>query len=328
MATALVTGASGFIGKRITKELLDNGYQVRASVRSDVRREQIKELFPKAQIDFVNLDLTKDDGWEQALVGVDVLLHTASPFPSTQPKDPQVLIRPAVDGTLRALSAAQKAGVKRVILTSSCAAIYKDSSKPAMQPSNEENWTDPDADFVTAYEASKTLAEKAAWEFVSNHRDMQLTTVNPSLVLGAPLDEHYGTSLEVVEQVLDGMPLIPNLDMPVVHVDDVAFMHVAAIDNEATFGERLVANAGVLTMPEVLKTIAAAHPEVKIRSRIAPDWIIKLLARFVPMLKSITSNLDRSVDVDASKAAKIMGFEFIEARQALLDSAGYIQSQR
>ena len=158
MTKVFVTGASGFIAKHILRELLENGYDVRASVRSERRKDELQGLFPDAQLEFATLDLTKDEGWQDALRGCDVLMHTASPFPAAEPNDPQELIRPAVGGTLRAMRAASDAGIRRVILTSSCAAIYKQADKPKMTPSDETNWTSPDDPAVGAYEASKTLA--------------------------------------------------------------------------------------------------------------------------------------------------------------------------
>lgn len=141
MTKVFVTGASGFIAKHILRELLEKGYEVRASLRSEKRKAEIEALFPDATLEFAYLDLDKDDGWNEAMQGCDVLMHTASPFPLSEPKDPQDLIRPAVDGTMRAMRAAQAAGIKRVILTSSCAAIYKEAGKPPMKPSDETNWT-------------------------------------------------------------------------------------------------------------------------------------------------------------------------------------------
>lgn len=322
MTKVLVTGASGFIAKHIVRELLEQGHEVRASIRSDRRRDELVALFPDAELEFATLDLTKDDGWDDALAGVDVLMHTASPFPAEEPKDPQELIRPAVDGTRRALHAAQAAGVVRVILTSSCAAIYKDSAKPPMDRSTEANWTDPDADDVSAYEASKTLAERAAWKFVDEHPEMQLTTICPGGVFGPPMDDEYGTSLEYVERFLEAKdPMYPNINLPAVDVRDVARMHVAALDNDDTIGERFAANAGAITMVEAASILAEAYPDRKIKTRQAPDWLIKVMGRFVPMMRTVVGNLGRNSDVDASKAERVMGFTYIPTADALRASA-------
>ena len=327
MTTVLVTGASGFIAKHIVRELLEHDYTVKATVRSDSGRAQLVALFPDAAIDFVRLDLLKDDGWDDAMTGVDVLMHTASPFPEGEPKDAQELIRPAVEGTLRALRAAQKAGVERVVLTSSCAAIYKDASKPPMQRSTRDNWTDPEGQATSAYEASKTLAEKAAWDFVAEHPEMKLTTINPGAVFGVPMDQHYGTSLAYVERLLKGTdPAYPNMSMPVVDVRDVARMHVAALEHD-TAGQRFPANAGALSMVEMAQALKAAYPDRKIATRQAPDLVVKVMALFVPLMRAVSSNLGRNMDVDGTDGPRELGFTYTPSRDALLASAEFLDSE-
>lgn len=325
MTKVLVTGASGFISKHIVRELLERGYQVRGSVRSERRADEVRALFPDADIEFVHLDLTSDDGWVDAMAGVDVLMHTASPFPAGEPKDPQDLIRPAVDGTMRALRAAQEAGVTRVILTSSCAAIYKDAAKPPQDRSTEANWTDPDGPATSAYEASKTLAERAAWDFVGEHPEMQLTTINPGAVFGPAMDTNYGTSLELTEQLMAGkFPMYPDINLPSVDVRDVARMHVAAIETPESIGNRYAANAGALRMVEMAETLAAAHPDRKIPTRTAPDLLVKVLGFVVPQLKQAARNLGRNSDVDGSAAERTFGFTYIPSRDALLASGAFL----
>ena len=328
MTKVLVTGASGFIAKHIVRELLEKGFEVRGTVRSDKRQAEVEALFPTAELEFVKLDLMADEGWDAALDGVDVLMHTASPFPSGNPDDPQELIRPAVDGTMRAMKAAHAAGIDRVILTSSCAAIYKDSSKPPLQQSTEANWTDPNASYTGAYEASKTLAERAAWDF-ANENGMKLTTINPGAVFGPAMDPSYGTSLELVEQFLDGdFPMVPDMNLPAVDVRDVAFMHVRAIGNDETIGERFAANAGAVTMLEAAKTLAAAYPDRKIGTRQAPKFLLKIAAVFDSTAKQVLGNLDRNSDVDGRKAERVMEFSYIPTTDALLASADYVLSSR
>ncbi len=325
MTTVLVTGASGFIAKHIVRELLENGYTVRAAVRSDRAQQQVEALFPDADLHFVRLDLTSDAGWGEAMEGVDVLLHTASPFPGAQPKDPQDLIRPAVDGTLRALRAAQEAGVKRVVLTSSCAAIYKDAAKPRHQPSTRENWTDPEGKSTTAYEASKTLAERAAWQFVAQHPEIQLTTINPGVVLGVPMDDDYGTSLEYVERILAGKDrALPNVSLPIVDVRDVATMHVRAIDCAETRGQRFPAVASTESIPDMARILKAAYPDRRIASRTIPDVVVRLVGRFVPEVATVAMSLGVNPDVDGSDAPHVMGFEYTPAKDAVLASAAFL----
>ena len=289
----LVTGASGFIAKHIVSDLLAAGHQVRASVRSDKRQAEIETIFPSAdpaQLEFVRLDLTSDDGWGDALAGIDVLMHTASPFPGEEPDDPQELIRPAVDGTMRALKAAQGAGVERVILTSSVAAVYKDGSASPSAEVDENNWTDPNAENVTAY-------------------------------------TNYGTSLELVDRFLQGTdPMIPNLTFSFVDVRDVSRIHVSAMNNPDSIGERYIAAAGMMSMPDAAKLLAAEFPERKISTRVAPDWFIRLTARFMPLLRSIAGNLGRTGTVNGSKATKEFGFEYIPVTESILAAARFIDA--
>lgn len=322
MTKVFVTGASGFIAKHILRELFDMGYEVRASVRSEARKVELEELFPNANMEFAFLDLTKDEGWADAMQGCDVLMHTASPFPMAEPRDPQDLIRPAVDGTLRAMRAAKAAGIKRVILTSSNAAIYKDAQKPKEAPSDETNWTTPDDPSVGAYEASKTLAERAAWDFVADNPDIAMTTINPGGVFGPPMDARYGTSLQIVERLMSGKdPVAPPMELPLVDVRDVAMMHVAAIDNEAAKGERFAATADTLRFLEMNKILKEWDPTLKTASREAPVWLMRVFALFMADLKPVIANVGRNLGVSGAKAEKTFGFKFIPVKDAIIASA-------
>ena len=329
MNKVFLTGASGFIAKHILRELLEHGYEVRASVRSDKRKAELQELFPDAQIEFTILDLNKDDGWTEAMMGCDVLMHTASPFPLGEPKDPMELIRPAVDGTKRAMNAAKAAGIKRVVLTSSNAAIYKDASKPKSAPSDESNWTSPEADFVMAYEASKTLAERAAWNFVAEHPEMVLTTINPAAVFGPPMDGRFGTSLELVERLMSGKdPLAPPLVLGVVDVRDVAMLHVRAITLDAAKGERFSAAAGMMTFLDMANGLRAWDPSLKMARREAPVWLLRAMSIFMPELKGALKGIGRNLSVPGTKAEATFGFTFISANDALLAAAEGVRAYR
>ncbi|MEM6461324.1 MAG: aldehyde reductase [Pseudomonadota bacterium] len=326
MTKVFLTGASGFIAKHILRELIEKGYAVRASVRSETRRAELQDLFPDAQIEFALLDLTSDDGWAEAMSGCDVLIHTASPFPMGEPKDPQSLIRPAVDGTIRAMRAAKDAGIKRVILTSSNAAIYKDASKPKDAPSDESNWTTPDADFVSAYEASKTLAERAAWDFVKDNPEVVLTTINPGLVLGPSMGGRFGTSLEIVERVMSGKdPFAPPLEIQAVDVRDVAMMHVKAIDLDAAKGERFSAAAGMVSFLDMANDLREWDPSLKTAKKVAPTWLLRVLAVFMPEMKVVLHGLGRNLSVPGDKAEAAFGFKFIAPKEALIASAGSVK---
>ncbi len=331
--TVVVTGASGFIGKHIVKELLAHGYTVRGSVRSDAKAEETRAAVGPDGLDrlsFVNLDLLSDDGWDEALVGADALLHTASPFPVAEPKDPDELIRPAVDGTERALRAAKRAGVERVVVTSSCVAIYNDTLRSDQTVLDETNWSPTREDFTSAYDDSKTLAELAAWDFVREEApEITLSTVNPGVVWGVPLDDNYGSSLEVVERVYTGQdPMLPDLSFPVVDVGDVARMHRLAMELDAAAGERFLAAAGALTMIEMAEILNAEVAGSTAKTRKAPNFLIRLLARFNADMKSVAPRLGKSGLVSGANAEQKLGIEFVTPREALLRSGRFLAERR
>ncbi|QBF30020.1 NAD-dependent epimerase/dehydratase family protein [Thalassococcus sp. S3] len=327
--TVLLTGISGFIAKRIARVLLDKGYSVRGSLRSLSRADEVRAAMGDVETDrlsFVELDLGKDEGWAEALDGVDALLHTASPFPLSEPKDEEELIRPAVDGTLRALTAAQAKGVNRIVLTSSMAAVMH-VDRPEGHAFGPKDWTDPKHPTANAYIRSKTLAERAAWDFVRDNPEMQLTTINPGLVCGTPADARYGSSLEVIERVWSGRdPVQPNFGLPVVDIADVADLHVAALENPASIGQRVITADSFWMMPEIASTLASAFPNRKIATRKAPNWLLRLLALFDPMVRTVLPSLDRRIAIDNSATRGTFGLTFIPAETAMLDSARFLDS--
>ncbi len=193
-----------------------------------------------------------------------------------------------------------------------------------MQQPTRDNWTDPEGPATTAYEASKTLAEEAAWDFVAEHPEMTLTTINPGVVFGVPMDEHYGTSLGLAERILNGTDrAYPSVAIPVVDVRDVARMHVSALDHD-TAGQRFPANVGAVPMVEMARVLKAAYPDRKIATRQAPDLLIKVMSRFVPLLRTVASNLGRNLDVDGADGPRVMGFTYTPSRDSLLASAEFL----
>jgi dihydroflavonol-4-reductase len=336
MKKVLITGASGYIGKHITLQLLNQGYEVRASVRNLSKSAEVISavepgLVDKSKLDkrltFVELDLEKDAGWDVALTGIDVLMHTASPFPIASPKDENELIRPAVEGTLRALRAAKSAGVKRVILTSSVAAIYGCELPAGKTEYDETMWTDVTHPIGEgAYTKSKTLAEKAAWDFVKNQApEIALTTINPVLVLGAPLDKNFGSSISLVERILKGKdPMLPDTRFSIVDVRDVAQMHVAAISNDATMNERLLAASATYSFVGIAKYLKSVYPMSKAKTTQAPSALIKVLSLFDGDIKTILPMLGKPMLISGAKATKILGINFIPAEVAIRESAEYL----
>ena len=336
--TVLVTGASGFIAKHIVLALLNAGYGVVGSLRSAARGDEVLDAVRPhltsgdgldARLRFVTLDLGADAGWVEAMAGVDVLMHTASPFPMSQPKDENELIRPAVDGTLRALRAARAAGVTRAVLTSSTAAVMNSPRDPAQNRFDETDWSDPSHAAVTAYTKSKTLAERAAWDFVEREAgEIALTVMNPCLVLGRPLDDSYGTSLRVVERMLRAKdPMQPNFGIGIVDVRDVARMHVSALRTPDAAGKRIIGAAEFMWFVDIARTLEAAYPERKISTRTAPDFVVRFLGMFDRSIRSIVPVLGRRQDLDNARARELLGIDFIPAADSARAAAGYIMER-
>ncbi len=330
--TVVVTGASGFIGKHIVKTLLDHGYVVRGSVRSDAKAHETRAAVGPDGLDrlsFVQLDLAKDDGWIEALQGADALLHAASPFPLGSPKDPEELIRPAVDGTLRALRAAKATGVRRVVVTSSSVAIYNDTLRSDQTVLDHTNWSPTRSPLTSAYDDSKTLAERAAWDFVRDEvPEIKLSTVNPGMVWGAPLDTKYGTSLELIERLYRGSdPMLPDLSLPVVDVLEVAEMHRLSLEVGAAAGQRLPTAAGALTMIETAKILNEALPGSKATTRQAPSWLIRIMARFMSDMKAMAPRLARSGLVSSAHSEDVLGVKLTSAADAAINAGKFVAAQ-
>jgi dihydroflavonol-4-reductase len=326
--TILLTGVSGFIAKHVALKLLNAGYDVRGTVRRLDRGEEVHAAVAPhlgesaGTLTFAQADLESDAGWADAMAGATAVVHTASPFPIAQPKNPQDLIRPAVEGTHRVLEAAASAGIKRVVLTSSTVAVINEAKPDALQ--DESDWCDVTLPSTTAYAKSKTLAEKAAWDLAKSH-GLQLTTINPGLVLGPPLDEHYGSSLGLVERLLKGKdPMLPSFGFPSVDVRDVAEMHLRALKRPETAGKRYLAAAGTLAMVEMGRIIKEAYPTRRIATREAPAFLIRFLSLFDPQIKAILPKIGHLERVSNARAVKEMGMEFIAPKAALQASADWM----
>jgi dihydroflavonol-4-reductase len=323
----VLTGASGFIAKHVLLKLLAAGHHVRATLRSPAREAEVRaavlpHLPPEAaeRLSFVTLDLLDDAGWRAALIDASALIHTASPFPIVQPKNSDDVIRPAVEGTRRALEAAQAAGVSRVVLTSSVIAILR---RDTTAEQDEAHWADLDDPALTPYGRSKTLAERAAWEFAATAAPpMPLTVINPGFVLGPLLDGRHGSSVGLVARLLSGKdPMLPDMGLPVVDVRDVAEMHVRALETPATAGRRYLATAGSLTIPEMGRILKAAYPERRIATRAAPALMMRLMALFDPEVRESLPHLGRVPRVSNARARVEMGIDFIAAEDALRAAA-------
>jgi dihydroflavonol-4-reductase len=332
MKTILLTGITGFIAKRIAVDLLNAGYYVRGSMRSTKRVQEVNAAIAPhlddanklTKLSFCELDLTKDNGWSDAVRGVDAVIHTASPFPGDTPKDENDLIRPAVDGATRALKAAQAAGVKRVVLTSSMVAImHKDVADG--QVLTPQDWSTVGHKTMGAYAKSKTLAEKAAWDFVAAHPEIELTTINPGLVVGTPTDGNYGTSLELIAQFMNGkFPMVPNFGLPIVDIADVSAAHVNALSKPGSIGKRFILADSYMMAPEMIDVLRSKYADRKLPKRRAPKFVVKLMSLFDAQAKTLLPIIDLNLSLDNTATTDVLDVTFTPTADALLAAADAI----
>ncbi len=327
----LVTGGSGFVGAHCIIQLLEAGHQVRTSVRSLSREPEVRAMLRVGGVEagdrlsFVAADLNGDTGWPEAVAGCAYVLHVASPFPPAIPEHEDEIIKPARDGALRVLKAARDAKVKRVVLTSSFAAIGY-GQKPKGRPFNEEDWTDPNGDDVRAYVKSKTLAEKAAWDFIANEGGgLELAVVNPVGVFGPVLGPDYSTSILLVQRLMDGaMPGCPRLYFGAVDVRDVASMHIACMTNPAAKSQRFVAVAGeflsVVQIARVLKRRMGAAGR-RIPTMEIPDFLVRLAARRDPAVQQILPELGKRKNGTNEKARRLLNWQPRSNEECLVATA-------
>ena len=332
MEKVLVTGASGFIAEHCIIELLKNGYSVKGSLRTMNREQEVRDAVKTetddTKLEFCKLDLLEDDGWEDAMWDCDYLMHVASPFVIEDPKDENELIKPAKEGTLRALNAAKKAGIKRVVLTSSVAAV---NSHMMSGTSDHTTWTDINSKYVTPYQKSKTIAEKAAWDFYNSQDSsnrLELAVINPGGVMGPQLGNDLGgASTQIVSQLISGkFPMIPALSFPFIDVRDVAILHLKAMTTPDADGKRFIAAHSKPTwMYEVAEVLSAAGYE-KIKLKKAPSFMLKLIGLFDNKTKSLVPMLDKYVPCDNSQTVKILNWKPMPWEQAFIEHAKSIEA--
>ena len=335
MSTVLVTGGSGFIGSYVILQLLAAGHQVRTTVRSVTREAQVRAMLKlggisddeAARLSFFEADLEKDAGWAAAIAGCEYVLHVASPFPASVPQHDDELIVPAREGALRVLRASRDAGVKRVVLTSSFAAIgYGYGTRDT--PFNETDWTDPSREGLSAYVKSKTLAERAAWDFISSQGstgNLELSVVNPVAVLGPVLSPDYSTSILIVQRLMDGaMPGCPRLSFGFVDVRDVADLHLRAMTSPAANGQRFLAVSGaalsVLDVANVLKRRMGAAAR-RVPARQLPNWVVRLAALRDPAIRLILPELGKVISATNEKARRLLSWTPRPNEESIVDTA-------
>jgi nucleoside-diphosphate-sugar epimerase len=339
MQKVLVTGGTGYLARWCIQLLLDRGYTVRTTVRDRAAEPGLRSLFAVAgdteRLRVVKADLLHDDGWQEAIDGCDYILHVASPFPPVQPKDPDELIVPARDGTLRVLGSAFEAGVQRVVVTSSSTAIRHatadgsaaDAARAASRGRilDEGDWASLDDRRLTPYVRSKVIAEHAAWDYADATSNTQrLSVVNPGAIIGPLLGEQRSYSLQTIDRMLAGsMPAIPRLGFPFSDVRDLADLHIRAMTDPAGAGQRFLGTGPFLWLSEIgamLRDELGAQA-ARVPTRQAPNMFVRLIARADPSLRSVIGELGQRSDYSAAKAETLLGWQHRPIRQSVLDCA-------
>jgi len=326
--TVLVTGGTGYVAGWCLEELLKRGYDVRTTVRTRAKAESVRqavatETDPGDRLTFAVADLTSDDGWKEAMDGCDYVLHVASPLGVHGAKDPDALIVPARDGTLRVLAAATAAGVKRVVMTSAANASspssYRDDGV-----SDETLWTDPDDTTLLPYRRSKTVAERAAWDFMADHEGpTTLTTILPGAVFGPVLDASNLGSVQIIGRLLNGMPGTPRIGFEIVDVRDLADVHLRAMTAPEAAGQRFLATGEFFWMHDMALALRAGLGDAaaKVPTRNLPNLAIRVSALFDSTLREIMPALGRRHRHSTEKAQRLLGWRARPARETVVACA-------
>jgi dihydroflavonol-4-reductase len=332
MKKVLLTGVSGFVAQHCAVELLKKGYKVKGSLRSLSKKEQVlkgvsKEVANLENLEFCELNLLKDEGWEDVMKDCDYVLHVASPFIIAEPKDENEMIKPAVEGTLRALKAAKASGIKKVVLTSSTVSMVGDKK---INHIDQSSWTNPETDKISIYMKSKALAEQAAWEFYDNQEGktkMDLTVVNPGPIYGPTLTGNLsGASMSMIKDMMTGkMPMVPNCDYVMSDVRDIAKIHVAALENEESNGKRFIVTSekpySFLSIAQILKD----NGYDKASPKKAPSFLVKIMSLFNSEMKGMLPFVDAKVSADISETKKTFSWKPIPFKKTVLDTAESIK---
>nr|WP_137678638.1 NAD-dependent epimerase/dehydratase family protein [Parerythrobacter lutipelagi] len=327
--TVLVTGGTGYIAGELIRQLLSKGWKVHATVRNKAKSEDaLRQRVGDPDDDSFKVfeaELMSDKGWAEAMSGCTHCAHVASPIAVSTPKHEDEMIVPAREGTLRALRFAKSAGVKRFVQTSSMAAVaYGRDEK--VYTVDENDWTDVDHPDVYPYVKSKTIAERAARDWVTAEGgDMEFVSVNPSMVLGPVDDPDFSPSVEAVKQVLDGsMPMAPDLGFAIVDTRDCAELHLRCLEEPGLINERFLASGRFMKIIEIAEVIRKALPPEqtkKVPKRIMPNWMVSVLSLFNPGVKSIKGEIGKTRNTDATHAKERLGWETRSAEESIIDCA-------
>ena len=335
-STIVVTGASGFIAQQLILDLLEAGHHVRGTVRSQAKGILVKQTLEKHSqfadnFECFEADLEKDEGWTEAFQSASIIHHVASPVPTQAPEHPDDIIRPAKEGTLRVLQAASRADVKRVVLTSSIAAVVYGSSPHSTF--TEDDWTDPSSlKECPPYPASKTLAEQAAWDYVRNvDESIKLTVVNPAVVFGPVLSKNVKTSISIISLIFDGhLPAIPNIGFHITNVKDVSKVHIHVMENEHTYDQRYIVADKYYTLKEIADILRTNFPDnaKKIPKLTMPDFFIHFFSLFSKDMKLLSYELSKKRNVSSQKVTQLLGENLISAEESILASAKSLIDQQ
>jgi len=330
MKKVLLTGISGYIGQHCAVELLKSGYAVKGSVRSLSKADSItalikKQVDPEGNLEYSELDLLKDNGWDEAAKDCDFVMHVASPFFSRIPKDENELIRPAVEGTLRALKAAHNAGIKRVVLTSSMVAML--GAVKGDENINHNSWTDVNAKHASAYLKSKTLAEKSAWDFVED-KEMELVTIHPGPVYGPSLSNDLsGESMTLFKRILTGeLSQMIHASINMSDVRDVAKIHVEALENEKAGNKRFIVATDTAHSYAEVTRLLKSNGYNKVSTKVAPNFMVKLLANFNSEMKGMMPYVGKKYQGDINETKRVFNWEPITFKKMVLDTAESVES--
>jgi dihydroflavonol-4-reductase len=325
--TVLVTGASGFVGIHCVVALLKEGHQVRGTVRSLEREKALRETIAKLtdandRFSVVEADLLKDKGWHEAVQGCDYVLHVASPFPLGEPEHEDDLIIPAREGTLRVLQAAAENKVARVVLTSSIAAIAYGHPEEKTR-FNESDWSVADSPSISAYAKSKTLAERAAWDFVKGlENGMELVTINPGLILGPLPDTNARTSGVLVQSLMKAsVPGLARMHFNAVDVRDVASAHVQAMTKPEAAGQRFICVADSFWIKDVANLLKEAYPDYPIKTNVFPSWLVRIVALFSPEARATVDSLDQELSMDNTRIKETFNWQPRDMKEMVLSMA-------
>lgn len=326
---ALITGITGFVGSHLAVLLLQKGFSVRGTVRSLAKGESLKKtlleagVVPVDRLELMEADLGSDAGWPAAVDGVSVVHHVASPFPLEEPDDPDEIIQPALAGTRRVLQAANEAGVRRLVVTSSVASIIYGHDQDHPQPFTEEDFSNLDSPKLSTYVRSKVLAEQEAWDLAEEHQ-LAVTTIHPGLILGPLVDKNPGTSVAIIKEMLRGkLPGCPRLHFPIVDVRDVAEMHFLAGESEEAAGQRLACTGESVWFYDLAQILKEAFPDYakKLPGRELPNWLVRFLSVFDSSIRAVLPELGLEREVSSRKAKELLDWQARPCSETVQETA-------